>query len=141
MMTKYFSLPIFAVLGLTACSSQNGHLLPDGGPTPQEIMSGDYLNDNHKTVSRPNARYINNYLIEDTVEIVDVPSMSTITSSHLNELNQDFKSVPNPQLIGYIYPHFNSSGMPVPGYFTTFRLYKQNHYALREEGSAEGFTP
>lgn len=64
----------------------------------------------------------------------------SLFSRHLDEFNQDFKEVLNPKILGYVYPHFNSDNMPVLGSFTSFRLYKQNHYALMEEGVAEGWT-
>ncbi|EHM50245.1 hypothetical protein [Cardiobacterium valvarum] len=63
------------------------------------------------------------------------PSTRPTSGGHLDELNQDFKEVPNPKILGYVYPHYSATGMPVPGYFTSFRLYKVNHNALMGEGA------
>lgn len=131
-MTKSTLCALVALMVLAGCSSKPT-LLPDEGPTTVQIIEGDYSN--------PGAdRQDGSYPVSgEPVNLVRHPQ-SNITGRHLDELNQDFKEVPNPKILGYVYPHFNSGNMPVPGYFTSFRLYKQNHYALMEEGAAEGWT-
>lgn len=37
----------------------------------------------------------------------------------LDDLQRDFQRVPNPEILGYVYPH-RAEGMPVPGYYTAF---------------------
>ena len=97
---------------LAACSS-DPQLLPDGGyPVAGEPMAA----------------------------VGSRAAMSSITGSHFDELNQDFKEIPNPKILGYVYAHYSSTGMAVPGHFTSFRLYKVNHNALMREGAAEGWT-
>jgi hypothetical protein len=46
---------------------------------------------------------------------------------------QDFQPVPNPEILGYVYPHL-SGDLPVPGYYTVFRLRARDHYAELGEG-------
>ena len=46
---------------------------------------------------------------------------------------RDFRSVPNPEILGYVYPHL-SGDLPVPGYYTVFRLRPRDHYAELGEG-------
>ena len=46
---------------------------------------------------------------------------------------RDFQSVPNPEILGYVYPHL-SGDLPVPGYYTVFRLRPSDHYAQPGEG-------
>ena len=54
---------------------------------------------------------------------------------------RDFQPVPNPEILGYVYPHL-SGDLPVPGYYTVFRLRPGDHYARRGEGEyAEGGPP
>lgn len=59
----------------------------------------------------------------------------------LGDLQKEFLPVPNPEILGYVYPHL-SGDLPVPGYYTVFRLRPGDHYARRGEGeSAEGGPP
>ena len=48
------------------------------------------------------------------------------------EDNKDFLMLPNPQVMLYIYPHFQD-GLPIHGNWTTFAMYSSNHYALPSE--------
>lgn len=50
---------------------------------------------------------------------------------------RDFQSVPNPEILGYVYPHL-SGDLPVPGYYTVFRLRPSDHYAQPGEGDDRG---
>ena len=48
-------------------------------------------------------------------------------------LDKDFPMLPNPQTLVYVYPHLGPNGVPIPGYYTKFYLYAENHYALPGE--------
>ena len=50
---------------------------------------------------------------------------------------RDFQPVPNPEILGYVYPHL-SGDLPVPGYYTVFRLRARDHYAELGEGQYDG---
>jgi conjugative transfer region lipoprotein (TIGR03751 family) len=50
------------------------------------------------------------------------------------DFNADFPMLPNPQMLLYIYPHFQD-GLPLHGNWTTFTMYANNHYALPSEVS------
>ena len=50
---------------------------------------------------------------------------------------RDFQPVPNPEILGYVYPHL-SGDLPVPGYYTVFRLRPSDHYAQPGEGDDRG---
>ena len=54
-----------------------------------------------------------------------------IEASH--RLQGQFPKLSNPETIVYVYPHFGPEGVPVPGYYTKFYLYQNEHYALPEE--------
>ena len=58
----------------------------------------------------------------------------------LAALQQDFQQVPNPDILGYVYPHFSGS-LPVPGYYTAFPLRDKAHYAQLGEGYYPGVAP
>lgn len=54
---------------------------------------------------------------------------------------RNFQPVPNPEILGYVYPHL-SGDLPVPGYYTVFRLRARDHYAELGEGQYdEGRLP
>ena len=126
-------MPFSLALLLAACSS-DPTLLPDEGPTTKEIWQGNYRESGEDADG--------GYPVAGSrmTEVGSRTAMSSITGSHFDELNQDFKEIPNPKILGYVYAHYNSTGMAVPGYFTSFRLYKVNHNALMREGAAEGWT-
>ena len=46
--------------------------------------------------------------------------------------NKNFPMLPNPQVMLYIFPHFQGD-LPIHGNWTTFSLYSTNHYALPSE--------
>ena len=51
----------------------------------------------------------------------------------------DFPLLPNPQIVLYVYPHFEGKAqMPVHGNWTTFPMYETNHYALPSEVQTAG---
>lgn len=58
----------------------------------------------------------------------------------LADLQQDFRRVPNPEILGYVYPHL-SGDLPVPGYYTTFPLREGVRYARPGEGDYPGVGP
>lgn len=124
---------LFITALLLAACSKNPTLLPDGGPTTVDIWRG-----NASRAAVTSAAVQGGYPFAALPMTVTggarVPSR--ITGSHLDELNQDFKEVPNPKILGYVYPHYSTTGMPITGYFTSFRLYKVNHNALMGEGAA-----
>ncbi len=58
-------------------------------------------------------------------------------ASDLMGLNQQFKTLPNPQILVYVSPHLvttqNGPQVPVPGYVTSFFMYPQNEFAMPYE--------
>lgn len=121
---------------LLACSSTHEkQYLPDGGPTSAQLYSGEAVTAPHSqsTNYSDNGQYVTKPLTSENLQ-----SMSSISGSHLSELKQDFRLIPNPEVLGYVMPHFNrQSEIPVPGYFTVFKLYDREHYARSGEGVHE----
>ncbi len=128
-------ITLSSLILLTACSAVTGTaekdlLLPNDGRATADIMQGK------KTVKN----YYGNGVRADYTGEALMPtyqSQSTYTNKHIRELQRDFKRVPNPEIIGYVYPHISDNRMPVPGYFTTFPLYERSHFALSSEGHNE----
>lgn len=69
-----------------------------------------------------------------------IPNESTDTtgaeysrSAH-NEIQSQFRRLPNPDLVMYVFPHLaGTEEVPVPGYSTVFPLHQRTHYALPGE--------
>lgn len=127
-MTKFILLLAVSSM-LISCASQPKPL-PEGGPTTKQILMGE----------REDISATSSYSSNHSFNITTPVSMSSQTTQKLRELNHDFKRVPNPQILGYVAPHFNQANMPVPGYFTVFRLYKKDSYALQSEDAAAGVS-
>lgn len=125
-------IPILIASLLSACSTtpKSEQLLPDSGPTTLELLgvgseSGDYYGNGVR------ADYLGTPLVS-----AYAPN-NNYSFAHVDELRRDFHQVPNPQIVAYVYPHLTGDDMPVPGYYTMFNLYDQNHYALSSEGHHE----
>lgn len=41
------------------------------------------------------------------------------------QLHRDFRTLPNPRLVLYVYPHLTADGIPVPGYATRFHVFER----------------
>lgn len=156
---------LIAVLGcavLGGCAS-GAKLLPDDGPTTAELWAGDTRGATDKARAKNSAKdqaphpHQSFRAQSDTrdhssaasrslggrgsLRLLESPgSMSAQSTSAMEALNQDFREIPNPQIIAYVYPHFNTAELPVPGYFTKFRLYSRNHYAPIEARAEEGLN-
>jgi conjugative transfer region lipoprotein (TIGR03751 family) len=61
------------------------------------------------------------------------PQLVGYTRQAHNEIETLFPTLPNPQLVMYVYPHLGEDGAPVPGYATAFPLYEHVEYALPGE--------
>ncbi len=123
---------LFTLLVLAGCTSSNGRneklLLPDAGATTVELMTERSNPDGTHWGGGAVADYIGSPIV------TGYAPNSSYTAAHVRELQRDFKRVPNPDVVGYVYPHINANEMPVSGYFTTFKLYNRDHFALTSEG-------
>ncbi len=61
------------------------------------------------------------------------PNLTGYTRDAQTEIEVLFPTLPNPQLILYVYPHLGEDGAPVPGYATAFPMYERVEYALPGE--------
>ncbi len=58
------------------------------------------------------------------------------TATAANQVDNQFKPLPNPGIAIYVFPHLSQFGdtrVPIPGYTTSFFLYEQNQYAMPSE--------
>lgn len=117
---KNLSFLIWTSVLLSACALHEAPALQREGPTTLEI----YSNHMHKVESLP---------VEDIRF-----DKETILNEAFLELREESRRYPrflkNPTLHMYVYPHLATSDqVPIPGYWTVFQLYSQNHYALPGE--------
>ena len=105
---------------LSACALHEAPALQREGPTTLEI----YSNHMHKVDS---SAVEGIYFYKEAI-------LNEFSSEPRKE-SQDFpKFLRNPTLHMYVYPHLATSDqVPIPGYWTVFQLYSQNHYALPGE--------
>lgn len=106
-------LSVIALISLlTACSSMSGNVVPEKGPTMEQVYDseGDY-------------RSTKNHLHSTCYSAV-----------HANAVSHEFHKLPNPELKMYVYPHLaGKEQLPIPGYYTVFNGYTQDHYVLPNE--------
>lgn len=127
---------LLIALLLTGCSSQR-QLLPDAGPTTLEVyqshLAGEYP-------ARPDAaaaaRSAGTVHVAGESLVLNQRPPSRRAAERIGDLQRDFRRVPNPEVLGYVYPH-RQGNLPVPGYFTVFPLYERDHYAQPGEGLVE----
>ncbi|TKV13915.1 TIGR03751 family conjugal transfer lipoprotein [Citrobacter sp. wls619] len=120
-------ISLFLALAVTGCSTSQETLLPvDENTTMLSIWGqrsggGNTLSDARSQLRRP--------LTE-----VPVQEQQNYTRTAANEVQSQFRRLPNPDMVMYIFPHLSGDeGVPVPGYSTVFPLYTQVRYALPGE--------
>ena len=132
-MTLFSRMSLLALFAasLAACSvtqPSSDKLLPDTGPTTAELISGQKSRVSAYFGNGVQADYLGMPLTEGYA-----PN-SSYSLAHVNELRRDFRKVPNPEIVAYVFPHISDGELPVPGYFTMFHLYERDHFALEQEG-------
>ena len=116
----------FALL-ISACSTSKDELLPHGNQTMMDVWeqgtsgaSGRQLVEARQALRRP-------------LEIGH-KDKNIFTRTAQNEIYSQFKRLPNPDLVMYVFPHLaGSDPAPIPGYSTVFPLYQRVQYAMPGE--------
>ncbi len=106
-------LSIIALISLlSACSSVTGNVVPETGPTMEQVYeSRNQCQSNEKQAYSKHSVHL-----------------------QANNASHDFHKLPNPELKMYVYPHLaGKEQLPIPGYYTVFSGYTQDHYALANE--------
>jgi conjugative transfer region lipoprotein (TIGR03751 family) len=61
-------------------------------------------------------------------------SLPSYTRTAQNEVYSQFRRLPNPDLVMYVFPHLTGTDpAPIPGYSTVFPLYQRVQYAMPGE--------
>jgi conjugative transfer region lipoprotein (TIGR03751 family) len=111
---------------LGACSHVAGNVVPDNGPTMENIY--DDLGD-HPASAKPDAMGF----MYDQNSSMNAAKVALSSGSCLSVSVESpaFSLLDNPPLKVYVFPHFAGSEMlPIPGYWTVFSAYSRSYYAL-----------
>lgn len=120
-------ISLLLALTVTGCSTSQETLLPvDENTTMMSIWGqrsggSNTLADARSQLRRPLAE-------------IPVQEQQHYTRTAANEVQSQFRRLPDPDMVMYIFPHLSGNeGVPVPGYSTVFPLYTQVQYALPGE--------
>lgn len=115
-----------ASINLAACSSMRGNVVPQSGPSMEEVYDGTNLS----TADSNNLAEIRDNLKAPTIR--SYPTLVTTQATH--SASKQFRKLPNPELQVYVFPHLaGNDQLPVPGYYTAFNAYSRDYYALPQE--------
>jgi conjugative transfer region lipoprotein (TIGR03751 family) len=98
---------VMSLISLSACSSLSGNVVPEKGPSMEEVY--------------------------DSMEISTVVAKANNLNIHpvlpMSAPNNIFHMIPNPDLKMYVFPHLaGKEKLPIPGYYTTFNAYTRDYY-------------
>ena len=115
-----------SVIG-AGCASNKEKVFDQNQPTMRETYNRMFV-DNEAEKARMRK-----------LSATEVPEYSSYTRDIREEIHAEFPELPNPEMVMYVYPHLTNSGVPVPGYYTTLRMYLKTQYAL--PGEEKGWDP
>jgi len=117
---------------VTGCAGSKETVLPDDGRTIEGIYN-DHFSDIGLDDSQAARKALKHRPVHKNEQ-----DLSGFTRQAHDELDRHFPRLPNPTLVMYVFPHLaGSERVPIPGYATTFTLYRQVEYALPGETNLE----
>ncbi|MBD8239484.1 TIGR03751 family conjugal transfer lipoprotein [Pseudomonas fluorescens] len=127
---NYGACLVVALLS-TGCATSKEELIPHGENTMMDVWEQGSSGSSNSASSRQllDARLSLRRSLEDgRAENV------AYTRTAQNEIYSQFKRLPNPDLVMYVFPHLaGSDPAPIPGYSTVFPLYQRVQYAMPGE--------
>lgn len=115
----------------SGCSTSKDELLPHGDNTMMDVWDQGASGSGNSTSSRQllDARQD----LRRPLEAGETDN-AKFTRTAQNEIYSQFKRLPNPDLVMYVFPHLaGSDPAPIPGYTTVFPLYQRVQYAMPGE--------
>ena len=121
-------LTLIVLISLAACAGNKDTILPLNGASMKTIYTEHFndigMRDTTNVRKELKARPLN----------ADAVDLAGYTRDAFNELDTHFPRLHNPTLVMYVFPHLaGAQRVPVPGYATTFPMYRQVEYALPGE--------
>lgn len=129
------------VMVLGGCATSKDKLLPHGNHTMLDVWQqetggsgGSGLGGGQAARQLLDARQgLRRPLTEADVQAAPAAN-AAYTRTATNEIRQQFRRLPNPDLVMYVFPHLaGTDPVPVPGYSTVFPLYQRVQYAMPGE--------
>ncbi|QIQ21460.1 TIGR03751 family conjugal transfer lipoprotein [Zophobihabitans entericus] len=123
---------LVSVLTLTGCTTSKDKLLPHDDNTMLTVWNagtgGSTVSGQHGQQLLDARQHLRRPLSESNADA------SQYTRNAQNEIYSQFKRLPNPDLVMYVFPHLaGTDPVPVPGYSTVFPLYQRVQYAMPGE--------
>ncbi|CDI04783.1 conserved exported hypothetical protein [Candidatus Competibacter denitrificans Run_A_D11] len=143
---RVLTLTLALTLGLSSCASgpSEKDRLPDEGPTTLQIYEQHLGGEIARSVAATSGPLASAEIAAPPIPGEPISPLMTAPSrrSHqeLTALQDDFQRLPNPEILGYVYPH-RAGDLPVPGYYTVFPLREGTSYAEPGEGEYAGSVP
>ena len=124
-------LILISVLAFTGCTTDKDKLLPHG----QQSMVDIWDTNTGSAPQSPVERQLHQARSSLHRPLNEAPKdPTTYTRTAENEIFSQFKRLPNPDLVMYVFPHLaGSDPVPVPGYSTIFPFYQRVQYAMPGE--------
>lgn len=120
---------VIVLLG-SGCSTNKDELLPHGNSNMMDVWNQGYSGSNSASKRQLlDAR-------QDLRRPLEAGGADNakFTRTAQNEIYSQFKRLPNPDLVMYVFPHLaGSDPAPIPGYTTVFPLYQRVQYAMPGE--------
>ena len=115
---------------LTGCATSSQKLLSHDGQTMDTLWWQQTLGDTGQCQLMEARLTLRRPLLDHSATLD--PGAYTRTAQ--NEILRQFKRLPNPDLVMYVFPHLaGNDPVPVPGYSSVFPLYQRVQYALPGE--------
>lgn len=130
---------LILLIGLTlllpGCATNITDVTNENALTMQQIYDGDVAEseeDNNDINEGEEKNKDESVKIKRKINDGDV-DLTPYTRTAANEINVLFKRLPNPILVGYVYPHLNSDNTPIPGYSIPFRMSNNDYFEMPGE--------
>lgn len=128
-------------LVLGGCTTDKDELLPHGQANMMDVWQlGTSGGGSGSTNSRMllDARQELRRPLDEAQVVRQHVDAGTFTRTPHNEIYSQFKRLPNPDLVMYVFPHLaGTDPVPVPGYTTVFPMYQRVQYAMPGERTEE----
>ncbi|MCB1860286.1 MAG: TIGR03751 family conjugal transfer lipoprotein [Gammaproteobacteria bacterium] len=128
---KQVTILVSISLLVGGCASTKEAVLPQDGPSMQAIYEAHL-----EEMAARDPQALRAEIETRPLKSGDA-SLEGYTRDAHNEIETIFPRLPNPTLVMYVFPHLaTEERVPVPGYATTFPMYKRVEYALPGEVSS-----
>ncbi|EBL8291858.1 TIGR03751 family conjugal transfer lipoprotein [Salmonella enterica] len=127
MRSNYIPFFIIPLLMLSGCGTSQENLLPVDKDTTMLSIWGRQTGGN-------NMLYDQRSQLRRPLTDISIQEQQSYTRTAANEIQTQFKRLPNPDMTMYVFPHLiEGENVPVPGYTTVFPLHSRVNYALPGE--------